>query len=180
MDGTDSLTGWDVVEIAVSRGSEEPPHCRAELSPPAGIAPLTYRARTTFSDDDGQIASQSLTFEDGTAASATETTRTLAAPSREWAVLRVTDDQGLECVDAVEAVALAPSGNVPPRILSNGTGTASCGEAYSYGAEASFTGGGPAHLLVGCGCDQGGAALAGGAGVLLLALRLTSRRRRRT
>lgn len=126
------LAAHDSVMISVDRGTQSPPSCELSVDPPVADAPMASTYRVEFSDVDGSIASHSLTFEDGSNASALEIARQFPSPGVFTATLRVSDDSGLGCVDRVDAIALG-GGLVPPRILSQPPpATAQCGVAYGY------------------------------------------------
>jgi PKD repeat protein len=140
------LTGTDMVEIAVTQGTLQPPQCRTFAMPPADVVPFETRHRATYVDADGTVSSAVLTFADGTTTTAVETSRSYPAPGSFGARLRVTDNDGLLCTDMVQVTALstAPAAPLPPRFLSAPQRAASCGINWQYSASGpSVSGAGP-------------------------------------
>lgn len=135
------LASTDSVEIAVANADgAQPPHCRAHVEPQAGTVPFTVAYGAAFSSGDAPIASHTLTLPGGPPSGELELSATLLEPGNSQALLKVTDDQGLSCIDAVSAVALSPRGGLPPRIVSIPGAGAECGTEYTYAPTASGTG----------------------------------------
>ncbi|HVE84007.1 MAG TPA: PKD domain-containing protein, partial [Myxococcales bacterium] len=131
LDGN-GLTATDSVEVTVTKGGLQPPHCRIGLSPPAGPAPLAVQHRATFGDDDGTVITSAFTFSDGATAAEAEPARTYAQPGRYRTTLKVADDNGLTCEDQVQVAVIGAGGQPPPGFVSAGAATASCGVPYQY------------------------------------------------
>lgn len=75
--------------------SNLPPVAQVSADPPTGIAPLAVTATTTGSSDpDGQVASSSIDFGDGTVLSGPVATHTYASAGTYTIVATVTDDLG--------------------------------------------------------------------------------------
>jgi hypothetical protein len=93
----------------------------------------------TFGGSGGKIVSAQWTFSDGITADAMRSngtvSRTLPNPGSISAVLVVADDQGLGCRATGVASASTADGVFPPQIVTTPTLTASCGDAYVYGAD---------------------------------------------
>jgi len=128
------LVAVDVVEVTVTRGTQQPPRCRLFLREPAGPAPLATRHRPVYSDPDGTVVSATLTFEDGSQATGVDVPRQYASAGRWRARLEVVDDAGLTCADEVDVVALGASGAAPPAFVSAPPGGATCGLEWTAAA----------------------------------------------
>ncbi|MBI3181308.1 MAG: hypothetical protein HYZ28_04115 [Myxococcales bacterium] len=126
------LSGTDTVEVVVSRAGLEPPRCRSFVSPAAGAAPLSVAHRAWFSAGSAPVTQHLTVFPDGSVSPQMKVDRAYESPGRYRALLTVTDENGLSCVDAAAAVALAPGGEPPPRIVSVPDGRGECGVPWSY------------------------------------------------
>jgi hypothetical protein len=127
------LSATDSVEVVVTQGGKLPPECRLSVDPAAGGAPLTARYVGSWRDPFAQVVGHVLDFGDGLTSTEREVVRELPLPGRYPGTLTVTNEHGLTCVERVEAVVLGAAGVTPPRILSTGSGTASCGVDWQYG-----------------------------------------------
>jgi MYXO-CTERM domain-containing protein len=133
------LTARHKAQVVVTQGSREPPECWAEVSTAAGPAPLDVTWIAHAASEAGSISS--LTWALPAAETSTDTVvpRRYTDPGRYDAELRVVDDASLVCSDKASTIAVGPNTLVPPRIISQALGVASCGIPYEYSA----AGGGP-------------------------------------
>ncbi len=123
----------DQVEVVVTAGGREPPLCAATALPDSGVAPMLTALRATSSQPLGSISSAKWTLWDGSEVNAAPLDRALDVAGTYTARLRVVDDEGMTCTDAVQIIARAgPSSALPPQLAFVPPAEAMCGEAARY------------------------------------------------
>jgi hypothetical protein len=124
--------------VRVTSSGQQPPTCEVSATPSAGPAPLSVSWAAVYGDPDGTVASAVWKFSDGVTADATRydalITRALEAPGTLQGTLEVKDATGLVC-RASQTVEASLGLVFPPSIVTTSTTTATCGEAYTYGAD---------------------------------------------
>ena len=130
------LTAWDEQEIVVTRGTALPPTCVARASPILGRAPRAVVFTAQAAGDSGNPPEVVWTFPDGTSVKGTRVERLLLASGWTQARLRVTDSDGLSCLDSARVLSVADerTAAAPPLIVTAPPAKARCGVPYSYTA----------------------------------------------
>lgn len=125
-------------EIVVSSGGHLPPECSASVSPTAGPVPLVIDWEGRTASGSGTVLERTWTFGNGEASSGAKQSFSYTSAGWREGIFTAVDDHGLRCVARRSAVALAPDGLLPPKLLLPlEPERVQCGRAYAgFGAQA--------------------------------------------